>query len=224
MMTSLNNRTIHVFESKDTLSKGIGDYVAQIGTSDDDDDRDSVASMKFLTILIVTTSLSLQAHTHNIQLTRSKFHSKHTQYLTNKIKASLQTHTQYLTNKIKTPATSTLDSNKTFSIALSGGSLPKLLAKGLLAHKEKQRFQNWHVFFADERCVDLKHEDSNFRNCMESFLASTGIPRSNIHAIDASLRTWCFHTFMFQLRQKNITHSYRKKNHLKIHARLQTRL
>ena len=63
MMTSLNNRTIHVFESKDTLSKGIGDYVAQIGTSDDDDDRDSVASMKFLTILIVTTSLSLQAHT-----------------------------------------------------------------------------------------------------------------------------------------------------------------
>ena len=33
MMTTLNNRMIYVFESKDELSKGIGDYVAQIGTS-----------------------------------------------------------------------------------------------------------------------------------------------------------------------------------------------
>ena len=33
MMTTLNNRMIHVFESKDELSKGIGDYVAQIGTA-----------------------------------------------------------------------------------------------------------------------------------------------------------------------------------------------
>jgi len=101
-------------------------------------------------------------------------------------------------------AKATLKSKKTFTIALSGGSLPKLLAKGLLAHKDKQSFEKWHVFFADERCVDLKHEDSNFRNCMDSFLASTLIPRANIHAIDASLKTPCDMAEAYEKEMRNV--------------------
>jgi 6-phosphogluconolactonase/glucosamine-6-phosphate isomerase/deaminase len=39
-----------------------------------------------------------------------------------------------------------------FTVALSGGSLPKLLAAGLLNQKGID-YSNWHVFFADERVV-----------------------------------------------------------------------
>ena len=56
----------------------------------------------------------------------------------------------------------------TFRIAVSGGSLPKTLAKALLPSSngspdDKVDFSKWHVFYADERCVPLDHEDSNHR-------------------------------------------------------------
>ena len=43
-----------------------------------------------------------------------------------------------------------------FVVAVSGGSLPKLLASGLLAHAtgaDGVAWDKWRVFFADERCV-----------------------------------------------------------------------
>jgi 6-phosphogluconolactonase len=55
-----------------------------------------------------------------------------------------------------------------FTVALSGGSLPKILNKGLAAIKDGVDFSNWHVFFADERCVPLEHDDSNFKACKEA--------------------------------------------------------
>jgi len=55
-----------------------------------------------------------------------------------------------------------------FRIGVSGGSLPKTLAKALLATgngtaADTPQFSKWEVFFADERCVPLDHEDSNYR-------------------------------------------------------------
>ena len=54
-----------------------------------------------------------------------------------------------------------------FRIAVSGGSLPKTLAKALLASPsgddDKVEFSKWEIFYADERCVPLDHEDSNHR-------------------------------------------------------------
>jgi 6-phosphogluconolactonase len=52
-----------------------------------------------------------------------------------------------------------------FTVALSGGSLPKQLADGLddadkLASAQTER---WTVFLADERKVPLDHPDSNYR-------------------------------------------------------------
>lgn len=82
----------------------------------------------------------------------------------------------------------------TFSVALSGGSLPKLLAKGLLAaYKQltpeelKEHCSKWHVFFADERIVELTASDSNFKTCQDEFLAKLPIPRDNVYTIDPSL-------------------------------------
>ncbi|KAK5113676.1 hypothetical protein LTR62_003303 [Meristemomyces frigidus] len=61
-----------------------------------------------------------------------------------------------------------------FRVAVSGGSLPKTLAKALLApssgEDDKVDFSKWEVFYADERCVPLTHEDSNHKLVQEEWL------------------------------------------------------
>ncbi|KAJ5688577.1 6-phosphogluconolactonase [Penicillium macrosclerotiorum] len=55
----------------------------------------------------------------------------------------------------------------TFRVAVSGGSLPTVLARALLAPsngspEDTPRFDKWHIFFADERAVPLDDKDSNY--------------------------------------------------------------
>lgn len=62
-----------------------------------------------------------------------------------------------------------------FRLAVSGGSLPKTLAKALLApssgsEDDDTNFAKWEIFYADERCVPLTHEDSNHKLVKEEFL------------------------------------------------------
>lgn len=62
-----------------------------------------------------------------------------------------------------------------FRVAVSGGSLPKTLAKALLApsngsEDDKVDFSKWEIFYADERCVPLNHEDSNHKLVQEEWL------------------------------------------------------
>ena len=53
-----------------------------------------------------------------------------------------------------------------FKVAVSGGSLPKILAQALLAPPsgpdDTIAFSKWEIFFADERAVPLDHADSNY--------------------------------------------------------------
>ncbi|TYZ58811.1 hypothetical protein PybrP1_001587 [[Pythium] brassicae (nom. inval.)] len=74
-----------------------------------------------------------------------------------------------------------------FTLALSGGSLPKILNKGLSALQGDVNYAKWHVFFADERCVPLEHDDSNYKACKEALFDHVAIPAAQIHTIDASL-------------------------------------
>ena len=46
-----------------------------------------------------------------------------------------------------------------FVVALSGGSLPKIVAAGLAAADVTVDYANWRVIFADERCVALDDDD-----------------------------------------------------------------
>ncbi|CEG44382.1 6-phosphogluconolactonase [Plasmopara halstedii] len=74
-----------------------------------------------------------------------------------------------------------------FTVALSGGSLPQILNKGLQSMKDGVDFSKWFVFFADERCVALDDDDSNFKACKAALLDFIPVPASQICTIDASL-------------------------------------
>lgn len=74
-----------------------------------------------------------------------------------------------------------------FHVAVSGGALPALLAKSLLAAPEsKTQFSRWEIFFADERLVPLDHEQSNYKLLKDELLdkipSRMGTPK--VHAVD----------------------------------------
>lgn len=50
-------------------------------------------------------------------------------------------------------------------INLASGSLPALLGKNLKEepYKSKVDWENWHVWFVDERYVALDHAESNYK-------------------------------------------------------------
>ena len=58
-----------------------------------------------------------------------------------------------------------IEANGSFKIALSSGSLGKILKQALIDNKEigsKAQWDKWEVYFSDERLVPLYHPDSNF--------------------------------------------------------------
>lgn len=73
-----------------------------------------------------------------------------------------------------------------FTVAFSGGSLPATVCKYLRANKSID-FSRWYVFWADERCVPLGHEDSNYRLVKEELLDYVNIPPEQVVAINESL-------------------------------------
>jgi 6-phosphogluconolactonase len=67
-------------------------------------------------------------------------------------------------NRVSDLASAALAARGEFTVALSGGSLPKQLAEGLDADKiALAQPERWTVFLADERKVPLDHPDSNYR-------------------------------------------------------------
>ncbi|KZT06374.1 6-phosphogluconolactonase [Laetiporus sulphureus 93-53] len=72
-----------------------------------------------------------------------------------------------------------------FTVAISGGSLPKQL--NALIGKPGLKWDKWQVFYADERVVPLDHPDSNHKLCMDELFSKVPIPLDNIHTIDPSL-------------------------------------
>ena len=71
-----------------------------------------------------------------------------------------------------------------FIVALSGGSIPKLLAPSLLAAAATASFDKWHVFLADERYVPIEHADSNLGEWNTRFLDHVGVPKSQVYPLN----------------------------------------
>ena len=73
------------------------------------------------------------------------------------------------------------------TVALSGGSTPKLLFELLADPNEPFRDQiSWsdiHFFWSDERHVPPDHPDSNFRMANEAMLSRVPVAQNNIHRV-----------------------------------------
>jgi len=76
-------------------------------------------------------------------------------------------------------------SQGSFSLALAGGSTPRMVYS-LLA-EEALDWERIHLFWGDERCVEPEHSDSNFRMVRETLLDHIHIPEQNIHRMRAEL-------------------------------------
>lgn len=77
-----------------------------------------------------------------------------------------------------------------FKVGVSGGSLPKTLAKALLSPPSSAddtvQWGKWEIFFADERAVPLDHEDSNYKLVKDELLDKIPAdqPKPVVHTID----------------------------------------
>lgn len=71
-----------------------------------------------------------------------------------------------------------------FTVALSGGSTPRLLFRHLARHyRERIDWSGIHFFWGDERCVPPDHPDSNYLMTADSLLRHIEIPAENVHRI-----------------------------------------
>lgn len=109
--------------------------------------------------------------------------------LVNQTKASIpySLHSQIHKSFLKA-----IDNNSptsTFSIAISGGSLPSFLStlpQSFIDAEIDPQWGRWHVVLADERLVPSTDEDSNLRAIRNHFLDKVPIPNDQIHGIDES--------------------------------------
>jgi 6-phosphogluconolactonase len=70
-----------------------------------------------------------------------------------------------------------------FTIALSGGSTPRLLFRVLASDSFRNKI-NWkqlHVFWGDERFVPFTDEKNNAKMAFDELLSHVSIPKQNIH-------------------------------------------
>ncbi|MDX1524396.1 MAG: 6-phosphogluconolactonase, partial [Anaerolineae bacterium] len=82
----------------------------------------------------------------------------------------------------------TIEQKGSFTIALSGGSMPKLLAPiAAPPLRDQIKWTAWSVFWSDERCVPLEHPDSNYRSADQFIFSQVNIPEERIYTLDDSL-------------------------------------
>ncbi len=80
-------------------------------------------------------------------------------------------------------AAGAVGAGRNFSVALSGGSTPKLLY-ALLAQEPYRSRIDWgrvEIYFGDERVVPPEHADSNYRMANEALLSRVPLRAENIH-------------------------------------------
>ena len=75
-----------------------------------------------------------------------------------------------------------------FTVALSGGSLIKLLCPPLVAEPLRSQIDwaAWHVFWADERYLPLGHPESNYSLARDHLFDHVNIPPSQVHAVETA--------------------------------------
>jgi 6-phosphogluconolactonase len=82
-------------------------------------------------------------------------------------------------------ANTAIQAHGEFTVALSGGSTPRLVY-ARLASEPLASSLDWsrvHILWGDERCVPPDHAASNFRMACETLLDHVPVPDANVHRI-----------------------------------------
>lgn len=85
-----------------------------------------------------------------------------------------------------------LETSATFKVAVSGGSMGKVLKQGLIddsANAGSVQWGKWEIYFSDERLVPLDHADSNYGLLNEMVLSNLTGAKPKVYTIDESLLT-----------------------------------
>lgn len=78
--------------------------------------------------------------------------------------------------------------DRRFSVALSGGSTPKIWFEYLAKNHNKDiDWERIHFYWGDERCVPPTDGESNYGMTKKNLLDHIDIPRENIHRIQGEL-------------------------------------
>ena len=88
-----------------------------------------------------------------------------------------------------TKANQRITDNKSYTVALSGGSTPNVLYQYLATHHASApEWAHTHVFWGDERPVPIDHPDSNAGMTKKALLDHVPIPDDHINPIFGNLR------------------------------------
>ena len=74
-----------------------------------------------------------------------------------------------------------LAGNEFATLAVSGGSTPKLMFQKMAATKFP--WDKVHIFWVDERCVPPTDDASNFKLAEDYLIRPAHIPRRNVHRV-----------------------------------------
>jgi 6-phosphogluconolactonase len=75
-----------------------------------------------------------------------------------------------------------IDERGVFRVALGGGSTPRGMYE-LLSDSMVARFDRWHFYWGDERCVPSDHTDSNFLLAQQTLLGRIPLLDHQIHRV-----------------------------------------
>jgi 6-phosphogluconolactonase len=86
-------------------------------------------------------------------------------------------------------ADAAIAAQQVFSIALSGGNTPKTLFELLAspAYLRRVKWQNWEIYFSDERCVPPDDPQSNYRMARQAMLDRVPIKSQNVHRMPGEI-------------------------------------
>lgn len=92
-------------------------------------------------------------------------------------------------DRITQAARLSIEERGRFSLALSGGSTPRLIYQRLSSadYKKQINWEKTYLFWGDERCVPPEHPESNFNMAKTNLIDHVSIPPINIFRIQGEL-------------------------------------
>ncbi len=101
------------------------------------------------------------------------------------VHSDLEQLIEAVANGIVNEAARAISANGKFIIVLAGGSTPRPIYARLV--ELDTPWNQWHIYFGDERCLSIGHPERNDTMVGEVWLDKVSIPINQIHAVPAEL-------------------------------------